>query len=197
MKTTFLRSALLAPLLAAAMALPAAAQQLPSANPVRKMKLQARPTQTPQYTVSPNPTPASPNRRGDWQRIICQYDLTDEWTDEITLTFYVLLKTPLPKEPYILLKGEMTVVNLERGWHLATMYVHPSLLKRYGAVEGTAVEAKIKGRTVMVECSAGENTFKKWIAQLAPREGHVLPASETPFAATDFYDNDMAKPKTP
>ena len=197
MKSARLRRIAPLVLFAVALGLPAAAQQLPSANPIRKMKLQARPTQTPQYSVNPNPTPASPNRRGDWQRISCQYDLADEWTDEVTLTFYVLLRTQNSKEPFILLTGETTVVNLERGWHLATMYVHPSVLKRYGTVDGTAVEAKVKGRVVMVECSAGENTFKKWVAQLAPREGYVLPASQTPFAPTDYYDNDMAKPPTP
>ena len=168
--------------------------QAATGNPVGRVKLQPlrAPYRTPRYTASP--TLGGTPRQLDWNLIDCRYETLAPWTEELTTTFLVLMKTADPKEPYVMLKGEQTFVNIERGQHMAAAYVHPSMLKRYGKIEAVAVEFSFGGRVVAVDST--QPGYKKWAEQLAPKLGFVLPPTQTPFALLNYDDYEMPKPPT-
>ncbi len=166
----------------------ALSQQLVS--PVGNATVQMRPYTTPQYSVSPNP-PISTVDRKTWIHVECKYQTLPEWMDDLTLTFYVLVKTQDQKRPYIMLKGEFAYQHIAKGPHIAAAYVHPSIVARYGRVEAAAVEFKFNG--IVVQQVGSRNDFTVWTKQLPPMENTLLPPSETPFGPTHFYYGEMPK----
>ncbi|MBU4460700.1 MAG: hypothetical protein KJ579_09040 [Verrucomicrobia bacterium] len=183
------RGTVAAVLLATWNATPAPAQ---APNPLGAVKVTGGVVRSPEVQAK-SYTSINP-KKADWFQIVCDYDTKPEWTDEITLTFYTLVKTGDPKEPFILLKNEETFVHLARGKHRAHAFLHPSLLRRYGKVEGCAVEVRYQGRPVGADST--DPGYQKWIAQLSPKEGHILMPKDTPFAHLDYDAFEMVKPRS-
>lgn len=185
------RTVLATVFVALSVAAPAAWSQ-GAANPMGRTKVSIKQLRGPEYNVqgyqSLNP------KKLEWMQIDARYETSPEWVDELTVTFYVLMKTADPKEPFVLLKGESTFVHIYKGTHVAMAYVPPQLIRRYGKVEGAAVEFKYQGRPVAAESTVGP-TYKKWIEQLSPKDNHVLQPPETPFAMLDWDSFEMMKPK--
>ena len=167
--------------------------QAAAVNPVGRVKLMPmRSYHTPTYSAQP--TLGGSPRRLDWYLIDCHYETMAPWTDELTAIFLVLMKTADPKEPFVMLKGEQTFVNIEKGPHLAAAWIPPSIIKRYGKIEAVAVEFSFMGRPVAVDST--QPGYKKWAEQLAPKLGFVLPPLQTPFAMLNTDDYEMPKPPT-
>ncbi len=162
------------------------------ANPLGRVKLSGTLVRTPRIQVQ-NYNSVNPPR-ADWFQIEVLYETRPEWVDELKLTFYVLMKSNDSKEPFVLLKGEDTFIHIARGVHRAHAYVHPSILKRYGKVEGYAVEFSSQGRPLGAEAS--DPNYRRWIQQLAPKDGFVLMPRDTPFAHLDSEAFEMSKPRT-
>jgi hypothetical protein len=181
------RGTVAAALLATWIATPAPAQEL---NPVGTVRVASSVVRSPEVQAK-SYTSMNP-KKADWFQIACEYETKPEWTEEITLTFYALVKTGDPKEAFILLKNEETFVHLARGKHRAHAYIHPSLLRRYNKIEGYAVEVRYQGRPVGADPSDGA---QKWIARLSPKEGHILMPKDTPFAHLDYDAFEMVKPR--
>jgi hypothetical protein len=169
------------------------AQAPAAANPLGRVKLSGNLVRTPRIQAQ-NYNSVNPPR-ADWFQIEVLYETRPEWVDELKLTFYVLMKSNDPKEPFVLLKGEDTFIHIARGTHRAHAYVHPSILKRYGRVEGYAVEFSSQGRPLGAEATDPTN-YRRWIQQLAPKDGFVLMPRDTPFAHLDYEAFEMSKPRT-
>lgn len=152
-----------------------------------------RATRTPEYTVR---TKGSlQERTRDWGEIVVLYETAPDFLDELEFTFYVIMRGKDPRAPFALLKGSIAYVHIEKGRHQSTMYLHPSVLARFGAIEGMAVEIRAAGRLVAVETDGPRGReYQRAIQELAPRENHVLPPSQTPFAMIGFDNNEMVKP---
>lgn len=169
----------------------AAVAQAPGLNPLGRIRLTGTLVRSPRIQVQ-NYTSLNPNR-ADWFQLDCLYETKPEWTDEIKLTFYVLMKNNDPKEPFVLLKGEDSFIHIGRGAHRAQAYIHPSMLRRFGKVEGYAVEFSMQGRPLGAEAS--DPNYRRWIEQLAPKDGYVLMPKETPFGVLDVEAFEMSKPR--
>ncbi len=171
---------------------PAAAQAPAGANPLGRLKVTGNLVRSPEVQAK-SYTSLNP-KKVEWYQMDVIYETKPEWTDDLTLTFYVLMKTGDAKEPFILLKGEETFVHIMKGVHRAQAYVHPSLLRRYGKAEGFAVEFRTQGRPVGADASDPQQ-YRKWIEQLSPKDGHVLQPKDTPFAHLDYDAFEMVKPR--
>lgn len=78
-------------------------------------------------------------RRGSWMRILIQFTTYPDWVDEVRFDCYVLLREANRRT---MLAGSVTCVNVQAGRRrLASLFVHPNVLERYGRrVEAVAVE---------------------------------------------------------
>jgi hypothetical protein len=154
--------------------------------------------------VSPNfdarSVPSSDEDR-DWLILRAVYETAPDWTDDITVTFYALFKIDSahdsqadPSKRYLLLQGEMSYINLDRGTHNAFMFIHPDTLERYGDVERIAVLLRHKGQDAgsMSDPKAQEG----WWTQLKPVAGQLLSRDRTPFNNVNRGYYDMMKPGT-
>ncbi len=160
-------------------------------NPLGRVRVTGNIVRSPRIQAQ-NYNSLNPNRV-DWYQIEVLYETTPDWTDELKITFYVLMKTNDPREPFVLLKGEDTFIHIARGTHRAQAFIHPSMLRRYGKVEGYAVEFSLQGRPLGAEAS--DKNYRRWIEQLAPKDGYVLMPRETPFAHLDYEAFEMSKPR--
>ena len=177
--------------LAALLSSPATAQAPAGVNPLGRIKVSGSLVRSPEVQAK-SYTSVNP-KKVEWFQVDCIYETKPEWTDEMSLTFYVLMRTADQREPFILLKGEETYVHIMKGVHRAQAYVHPALLRRFGKAEGCAVELRYQGRPVGAD--ATDPQYRKWIEQLSPKDGHVLLPKETPFAHLDYDAFEMVKPR--
>ncbi len=129
-----------------------------------------------------------------WLEVEVEFNAAPEWTDEITLKYYILFNGRL-------LTGEVTHVNILGGPNRSVMYVLPVALARFGgnrlllpnAFQNIAVQI-IQGGAMKDELSLAR-TPGQWFAALSPVSGFVLNKSETPFAP--LYWDRYAQIKTP
>lgn len=176
-----------------------AGAQQPAPNPIARIRLSRQMTRPAEVQVNSN-LRALQRNRDNWLYLDIQYETLPEWTDELKITYYVLIETGNPREPNVLLKGEESFVHIERGRHQDIALVHPNVLKRYGGqnrVKGIAVEFTYQGRAVAAEANPAAFDFRRAATVLAAKEGHVLPKARTPFAMVDADGFEMVKPEAP
>jgi hypothetical protein len=123
-----------------------------------------------------------------WLEVEVEFNAAPEWTDELTLKYYILFNGRL-------LTGEVTHVNIPAGLNRSVMYVLPVALARFGgnrlllpnAFPNIAVQI-VQGGAVKDESSLA-HAPAQWFATLPPLAGFVLNKNETPFAplAWDRY----------
>lgn len=130
-------------------------------------------------------------RTRDWFQITTTYKTAPDWLDELTFTYYILVKGKEAGAKFTLFRGEVTYVNVQRGDHKSDMYLHPSTLARYGDVERVAVVVSAQGRIVAMESLPASQT--RWWEQLAPTDGYALNRMQTPFAMVNFDDYEAVK----
>lgn len=162
-------------------------------NPISNVTVTMRQYYTPQYNTTPSP-PVNNAEKREWNHIECRYQTLPEWMDEVTITFYALVKTQEQRRPYVMFKGEYVYQYVAKGTHIASAYVHPSLLARFGKVEAVAVEIKFNG--IVIQQAGSRKDFTVWTKQVPAMENTLLPPSETPFGPTHFYYSEMSKPAT-
>jgi hypothetical protein len=155
---------------------------------VQIRKITGTKVQTPQYRLLGGQAMA---RTLDWYQIVSSYDTSPEWMDDLTFTYYVLVKSKAGK--YGLFKGEVTYINVARGKHLSDVYLHPSTLARFGVVERVAVIVTSQGRVLAMESLPASKA--RWWEQspVPPVDGLVLNRMETPFAMINFDDYEAIK----
>ena len=146
---------------------------------------------TPNYEVKPD----FKQEIKDWKQFEVEYATDPDWIDELTFTYYVLLKNPKNAEPgnpraaYTLLKGEVTNVNIQKGAkHWSVMYLHPSTVARYGQVDRVAVMAQHEGTTAAMVSEPKAKA--RWWEEVAPVTGLLHNRLESPYAliAYDRYE---------
>lgn len=175
--------------LAVSLAASLAIAQQPPADVVSVKKISGSKVKTPEYRVVSGQ--AQPRSR-DWFAITTQYETAPDWVDELTFTYYVLIRGKTPQQPKnTLLVGDVTYVNIQKGRHLSDMYLHPSTLARYGDVQGVAVIVKQQGKVLTI--SSEPATQQRWWEMLAPISGLVLNRMQTPFAMINFDDYEAIK----
>ena len=132
---------------------------------------------TPDY--GPGQYRATANER--WLEVEVEFNAAPEWTDELTLKYYILFNGRL-------LTGEVTHVNISGGLNRSVMYALPMALARFAGnrpllpniFQNIAVQI-VQGGAVKDELSL-VRAPAQWFAALPPITGFVLNKNETPFA---------------
>ena len=172
------------------------AQQQGGANPIGRVRLAKQMTRSPSYTVNTN-VQALNRKTTSWTAIETRYETVLDWTDDLTITYYVWMETDNPKERNVLLRCEDTFLNVEKGTHQDFAFVPPSVLKRYGRISGMAVEFSYQGRVVASESDPKTFNYKNAVEQLPKKEGLLLARSKSPFALVDVEGFELSKAEAP
>lgn len=157
--------------------------------------------ETPQYDTTASRGVTNP---GEWWQFIVQYDTKEEWTDELTFEFHVLgLGRVEGKKLYSYYTTRVSYIDIakDRG-HLATVFLRPNTIERYGMPVSFAVEIYHKGEMVVQEAEAATKLSKIWwkdpkvvdSALVKKREKYLLNRSQTPFALVDVDAYETIKP---
>jgi len=116
-----------------------------------------------------------------WLEVEVEFNAAPEWTDELTLKYYILFNGRL-------LTGDVTHINIPGGLNRSVMYVLPVALTRFAGnrpilpniIPNIAIQI-VQGGTVRSELSL-TRAPAQWFAALPPITGFVLNKNETPFA---------------
>ncbi len=178
-------------LLAGAVATAQAQMEGPGGVQIKRIELKKRPT--PQYQLSVN---QMNGKSRDWVGVTTEFDTEAPWTDELTFTYFVLVRgkqVGAPKQS--MFRGKVTYVNIEKGrGHKSDVFLHPSTLARFGDVEKVAVLVEANGKLM-----AGDSLPKanlRWWEQMTPVDGMLLNRTQTPFAMINFDDYEAVKMTT-
>jgi hypothetical protein len=147
----------------------------------------------------------SPNQgKRPWLRIRAEYDTAELWSDEITFTFYALLKAkrqedvgPTGKQ-FNLFRGSVTYVDVPKGSrHYSDMFLHPDTYTRFagadkGAVEKVAVVVSVGGQMAAVLSDPADN--RRWWDEHAPMPATLLNLEQTPYLLLNLDDHHQIKP---
>jgi len=159
---------------------------------VQIRKIEPSKVKTPEYQLLKGQFMATTR---DWFQVAVSYETAPDWIDDLTFTYYVLMKPKTGPTKYMLFKGDVTYVNIQKGKHKSDMYLHPSTLARYGDVQQVAVVLTTQGRVVAMESLPASQ--QRWWEQLTPMDGYVLNRMQTPFAMINFDDYEAIKPSGP
>lgn len=138
----------------------------------------------------------SPN--SSWLIVESDFDTAPAWMDEVSFTYYVLLKAKKPEDvgpggrQYNLFRGEVTYVDIPkgRGWK-SNMFLPPTTCQRYGTIERVGVQVKVKG--VIVAEESTPTARNRWWEE-HPVKGQLLPRNQTPYVFVSPDANPLIRP---
>jgi len=164
-----------------------------SRSPIAVRKVDGGKAATPVFSVKGPGTATS--RSKDWFQVYAEYDTEVEWVDELSFTFYVLVKGRTKDvPPFSLFKGEVSYIHIPQGRkHMADMFLHPNIIARFGDVDRVAVEVRQGGR--VLERGGKPALTEAWWERLSPIEGVLLNRGQTPFALVNIDDYEIIKAK--
>jgi hypothetical protein len=135
------------------------------------------------------------NQRDRWLEVEAEFTATPEFTDELTVRYYVLVNGKL-------LTGEVTHTNVPAGRERrSVMYVAPPLMARAMA-NRTVTPASIQNIAVQILQQGAvkselnlERAAPQWFASVPKMAGSLLNKNETPFAPLywDRYEQIKAR----
>ncbi len=180
------------------------AQAAPGADVLRVRKFEALGTKTRVRTPIFQTSYSAPvQRQREWYQLVVRYETAPEWLDQLVVSYYVMTQTTVDGRPaFSLFKKRVTYRDIARGRdHMATAYLRPTTLLRYGAVVAVAAELSFltdQGEaTVPLQDTATRLPERWWVnpqvvesATVTVRDGLLLDRSQTPFAVinTDDYE---------
>jgi hypothetical protein len=167
---------------AAAPAAPAAGRESVIVKKVELVKIK-----TPDYNNNLNESSLT---TGDWARVLVRFDAEAEWTDQLEMQFYIVLKHP-KTGAYTMFTGTFFYADIPKGrGRQVAVFLRPRTTERYGAPEQAAVVIKSRGEEVATGSFPESN--KAWwrTATVRSIEGYIFDRSQTPFAniASDNYE---------
>lgn len=154
---------------------------------LRIRRLEGETVRAPQYQTRGG---QAPRRTREWLQVRTEFQTAPEWIDEMTFTYYIVLRNrrPAPGEPEVrLFRGESNYINIARTREgQSTVFLHPSTVERFGELVQVGVVITSGGRVVGMESSPSREG--RWWEQLTPQSGMVLNRRDTPFAMINFDD---------
>jgi len=131
----------------------------------------------------------------DWARITVQYETDAEWIDEMEFRYMVLVKN-LKTGAFTMFPGTVTYIDIPKGKrHTSTVFLRPTTLERYGAVEWAGVKIYLKGKDTPVDMAQMPDDQRPWTATVPTKEGVLLNRDQTPFALVAIDNYETIKPK--
>jgi len=166
--------------------------QIPAKDMIRLRDVTAEAIRTPNYSVDIQSQSVTRDGIRRWLRIQAVYDTSQDWTDEITFTFYVVLKgkaKDLPEgAPELnMFTGTVTVVNVPKSRQAVTaMYLDTFTLARYGEVSNAAVVININGELAAGLAEPSSSAQSQWWTKMTANQTQLLNISETPYAYVEI-----------
>lgn len=178
---------------------PAAA---PAASQLLRIKsVKADATQSPEVDIRITGS-STAQGKASWLRIRAEYETAELWSEEVTLTYYALLKAKRKEDvgpngkQNNLFRGTVTYLNVPKGKHYSDMFLHPDSFLRFAgadrsAVEKVAVQVSVGGQVVGEMSDPTDN--KRWWEQLSPMPQTLLNHGQTPFGLANLDDHHQIK----
>lgn len=154
---------------------------------------------TPEFSYSLRGRSTTRDGRRQWLQVSTEFDTAPEWMDEVTLTFYVVLRAD-PRNlaeganPNNMFTGTVTYVNVKRGRHIATMFLDPNTFERFGVPQAVAVQFNIAGRQAGGEVQPRSTQESRWWTTMTPNGMPLLNRDETPFSLVEIELSNTVKP---
>jgi hypothetical protein len=124
----------------------------------------------------------SPAANKHWLVIEVDFDTDLDWTDAVTLKYYVMIGQGRDIK---LLTGEATHLNVAKGKnHHSALFIHPNTLDRYGRgkIEAMAVQMFYQSRLVGQTSEAPPQAGDRWWERFTPVQGELLNPMFTPWS---------------
>lgn len=157
----------------------------PQQVPLLVRKVSTDTTVTPSYNVKVRGANKSDGRK-TWLTLHTLYDTAPRWIDEVTFTYYVVLKAKSPEdvgpggEQMNMFSNSVTYQNVKRGTkHESSMFMDPDTFERFGEVQAMAVVITIDGE-VVAKIKQPESD-KDWWEGRPAHPSPLLRRDETPF----------------
>jgi hypothetical protein len=131
-----------------------------------------------------------------WLQLHVEYTTSGGWIDELHIEQLALVSDSNMDGPIILEEG-VTYINVKPGDHYANVYMHPSLVERYGVDSfnvDSAVIFKI-GDNVVAQAETTKQVEKGWSddEDAMVHKGHLLNHAETPFWFINYDFKEIIK----
>jgi len=143
----------------------------------------------------------------DWYVIEVKFDTEEELTEEVTVKFFTDMVDTLKeaKSSTVILTSEVTFINVPKGnGHLATAYLHPSAVKRYGGTGGAKGIKKANVHVDLIE--NGQSTgagidFRQekeanWYTMFTQIPGILVNLKDSPFWPSETLKFNQIKATT-
>ena len=172
-------------------------RQIPVDQLIRLGDVEAEGVSTPQFDYNVRGMSTKRDGRMEWLMVRAEYRTAKEWTDEVTITFYVVLRgdeDDLPEgagNPNMF-TGTVTYVNVRKGDHEATMFLDPNTFERYGEVVAAAAVVSIEGQDAGF--MADPRPQNPWWETQTPVATPLLDRSESPWALIEIEKHGTLQP---
>lgn len=177
-----------------------AATEIPVSQMIRLRTVEAKAISSPNYNVEVRTESLKRDGSLRWLMVKAVYDTMPKWTDEITLTFYVVLKgkaedLPQGAKEINLFSGTVTVVNVPRSKDNETsMFLDPYTLARYGEPTHVAVVVTINGQPAAGMAEPSSSAASQWWTKETPNQTPLLTRDKTPYALVEIDKQNTIKP---
>lgn len=177
-----------------------AATEIPPSQMIRLRSVEAKQISSPNYNVDVRTESLKRDGSLKWLMVKAVYDTMPKWTDEITLTFYVVLKgkaedLPQGAKEINLFSGTVTVVNVPRSKQAeTTMFLDPYTLARYGEPTHVAVVMTINGQPAAGMAEPSASAASQWWTKETPNQTPLLTRDKTPYAFVEIDKQNTIKP---
>jgi len=158
--------------------------------------------QAPEYEARTSVT-RSVKPPSEWGMITLTYDSSPDWIDDLTVQFHALaLTSEKGQRKYSLYTLTVRYGDIEKGRnHVATAFLRPQALKRFGELVAVAVEVTHDGKIIATESDEGTKLPEQWWKNEAVtgskdvtiRSGYLLDRSKSPFALINIVDQEVIR----
>lgn len=157
---------------------------------------------TPEYQTSRSR--GAQKQPAEWPQILATFDTENEWLDELTVRFHAITvkKGTDGKTLYSLFRVTVRYVDVQKGRsHLASAFLRPTAVKRYGDLLGVAVEFIHNDKTIAEDHDSVPTLAPQWWRNpevvdnksVAVRDGYLLKKSDSPFALINMDDHEVER----
>jgi hypothetical protein len=133
----------------------------------------------PDYGAGSNLGNTVPALNQNWLRLETQFETQAEWVDEVKVKFFVSVGEGRETRVFV---GELTPVNLARGTHYAAMFMHPSVLDRFGRGRVNAVAVQIFSKDKLVDQRCDRGAEERWWERTTTTPGALITPKDSPWA---------------
>ena len=156
-------------------------------------------TFTPDFSYNLRGQSTRRDGRAGWLQVAAEFESAPAWIDELTVTFYVVLRgnprnIPEGQNPVNMFTGSVTYMNVKQGRHMANMFLDPNTFERYGTPEAVAVVFEVDGRQAGGKVEPQRTAESRWWTTQTPLPIALLRRDQTPFSLVEIEQNLTIKP---